>query len=606
MRAAALILLTACTARVQAVPVPELELHEADVFTPSTRLQGRAPIEVAHCQIVLNGVAQATELHGRTFAAQLDVPPAHVSEARASCTDPRGRSLRSPTVKLHGMASASPVARATAQVEPGQLRLEGGASTSNAATHESLTDYTWTTEQGQALGSGASLRVPLPMQQGDHRYALQVRDAAGQVDTARVAITVTEQGARVLEGPSWLAGGTVYGVVPKLFGEPPLARVTAALDSLRELGVSALWLSPVFRTTPDDFGYAVTDSFHVREDYGGDAALESLLEAAHARGLRVLLDLVINHSSAQHRYFRDAEVFGTSSHYFHFYDRDPEGRATHYFDWTHLPNFDFANEEVVQWALAFSRQWLERGVDGYRVDAAWGVRQRSPTFYPRWASELRRVRPDAFLLAEAPAADPYYREHGFDAAYDWTEELGHHAWEHVFDHEPGIAERLAAAVARTPTAFHFLNNNDTGERFITRHGVALTRVATAALLTLPGVPCLYALDELGAEYRPYEEGAPRIAEQAGLRELHRTLIQLRKQTPAFQGDVYQPLHAEGELYAFARGTGRERAVVVLSFSAEPQVLELADSAGLVDALGAGPSRGKLALEPWATRIYLPQ
>src|SRR5690606_9979781 len=140
-----------------------------------------------------------------------------------------------------------------------------------------------------------------------------------------------------------------------------------------------------------------------------------------------------------------------------------------------LPNLDYDHPEVEAYTVASARHWVRQfGIDGYRVDAAWGVRERDPTFWPRFRSALQRVEPRAFLLAEASARDPYYVRHGFDAAYDWTEELGHHAWEHVFGSPRGIARRLHAAVVTSETELHqvfrFLNNNDTGARFITRHG----------------------------------------------------------------------------------------------------------------------------------------
>jgi glycosidase len=101
--------------------------------------------------------------------------------------------------------------------------------------------------------------------------------------------------------------------------------------------------------------------------------------------------------------------------------------------------------------LEVAGHWLrEEHVDGYRLDAAWGIRARSPTFWPRFVDEVRRIRPDAALIAEASNLDEFYVHQGFDAAYDWTESLGQAAWQHVFDEEHGIARRLDE---RTHAAF---------------------------------------------------------------------------------------------------------------------------------------------------------
>jgi cyclomaltodextrinase len=559
-----LLAISSCTAAARP-GLPELELHGAEVWTSTTQLQGFAQTDaVARCVFELDGREIPAELAGRTFTAQVDVTPEHAASVRARCDTPERRTLTSATVTLHGRASAAPTARASARVEADTLLLDGSASRENASTHAALRELRWTRD-GESLGEGATLRVA----RRDGEYTLHVRDAQGREDVSRVRMAE----GRSLERASWLRGGTVYGVIPPLYGEPPLAAVRARLSDLQELGVRALWLSPVFRSPPEDFGYAVTDSFHVREEYGGDDALRALVAEAHQHGLRVLLDLVVNHSSNEHRYFREATQLGARSHYYGFYDRDEAGTVTHYFDWTHLPNFNFENPELAAWVLAFSRKWIVGGVDGYRVDAAWGVRERTPAFYAGWVEELRRIRPDAFLLAEAAAWDPYYQEQGFDAAYDWGNELGHHAWEHVFDAEPGRAERLAAAVARAPNAFHFLNNNDTGERFISRHGLALTRVATAALLTLPGIPCVYAFDEVGASFQPYQEDPPHDPHPE-LRALHRTLIALRRDRSAFQDDTYEARIARGELFVFTRGQGPEQVTVALNFGAQPVRVEL--------------------------------
>jgi glycosidase len=388
---------------------------------------------------------------------------------------------------------------------------------------------------------------------------------------------------------AWHASAVVYGVVPPLFGTPPLRSVSRALDRLAALGVSVLWLSPVFATPPGNFGYAVTDYFAVRADYGSAADLEQLVSDAHARGLRVVLDLPPNHTSREHPYFVQAAALGRMSHYFEFYDRDRFGRATHYFDWVDLPNLAYPSVEVERWISEASAYWL-RGfdVDGYRVDAAWGVAQRDPRFFPAWSRMLRAIEPGALLIAEASARDAYYAGAGFDAAYDWDEELGHWAWQGVFDAPAGIATRLRAALERTAErtsperVFRFLNNNDTGARFITRHGEALAKVATAALLTLPGIPCLYAFDEVGAEYEPYDqEGPVRAPERPELLRFHQQLVALRRQTPALHAAGIQFLAREQpDALVFARyddraGAAAEHALVALNFAAQPVALRAA-------------------------------
>ncbi len=312
-----------------------------------------------------------------------------------------------------------------------------------------------------------------------------------------------------IDTPAWVEEAVVYGVIPRNFGPEGLRSVTGKLSYLRDLGVNALWLAPINASPDSDYGYAVTDYFELRGGTGySKADLTTLVAEAHARGIRVLMDFVPNHTSDQHPYFLDAESQGPSSPYYDYYDRDESGDYTYYFNWTHLPNLNYDNPEVERLMLEAFSYWVrEFDVDGFRVDAAWGIRQRKPDFWPRWRRQLKAIKPDLLLLAEAGARDDYYFTEGFDAAYDWTDELGHWAWEDVFNAPELITRRLDAALTNGGTGFHpdalifrFLNNNDTGDRFITRYGEGLTRVATALLMTLPGIPCLYTGDEVGAEF----------------------------------------------------------------------------------------------------------
>lgn len=425
-----------------------------------------------------------------------------------------------------------------------------------------------------------------------------------------------------LDTAAWANNIVVYGVVPTLFGAPPLEAVTHALDQLRDLGVNVLWLAPIFDAPEGDFGYAVKDPFQVRPSYGSAQDLARLVEQAHARDMRIVLDLVPNHTSDQHPYFVQATKLGQRSHYYDFYDRDGSGQPTHYFDWNHLPNLNYRNAEVARYTISAALHWLTSAhVDGYRVDTAWGIKQRKPDFWPLFRAELKQAAPDVWLLAQASARDPYYVAHGFDAAYDWSDELGHAAWEHVFDAQPGIAKRLLDALkASGPVperVLRSLNTNDDQQRFITRHGEPLTRVATAALLTLPGIPCLYAFDEVGAEYLPRSQQAPVQHQNGALRDFHKKLIGLRRAQPALHAGSFVPLHAseEDEVLVFARvgAVGEPSALVALNFAAQPKRLTVAlpdtlKLGRLTDAfakrtLNAG-KQVALSLTPYDAQVWL--
>jgi cyclomaltodextrinase / maltogenic alpha-amylase / neopullulanase len=366
----------------------------------------------------------------------------------------------------------------------------------------------------------------------------------------------------------WSRGVVLYGVYPPLFGDQPLRDVRERLDDLDALGVDALWLSPIMEAAdPEDFGYAVTDYLRVRPEFGTEEDLRELVDDAHARDMRVILDFVPNHTSIEHPWFSDA-----SRH--DYYRRDEQGRAQHYFDWTHLPNLDYDHPEVERAMLDAFGHWVrEYAIDGFRVDAAWGMRQRNPHLWSQMLAELRRVDPELWFLAEASAHDGHYVDSGFDAAYDWTPRVGRWSWENLFDDPNAIGPRLDVVLDSGGTPPHqvarFLNNNDTGERFITRYGVDTTRVAATLLLTLPGIPVLYTGDEVGAQYLPYSTTEPlRWDDPHELRPLYEKLVDLRERIPGLAATAWTRVRTDRpSTYAYLRhrADGSDPVLVVLEF-----------------------------------------
>ena len=208
--------------------------------------------------------------------------------------------------------------------------------------------------------------------------------------------------------------------------------------------------------------------------------------------------------------------------------------------------------------------------------------------------------PDLFLLVEASARDGYYVENGFDAAYDWSGQLGEWAWDEVFGEGRVDLARLRAALTNEGKGYphdslilRFLNNNDTGERFISRYGLGPTRVAAALTFTLPGVPLIYTGDEVGAEFEPYDEGPPLSWQDPHeLLSYYRQLAQLRRETPALWSRELDLIETDRDdrVLAFLRpGKSAERSVLVLlNFSDEAVTVGL----GTMDKLAALTRNGQ--------------
>jgi glycosidase len=397
----------------------------------------------------------------------------------------------------------------------------------------------------------------------------------------RPATPAASTPSRAAGETSFLDDAVIYGVVPAMFeGATPLRGTTDALDRIAALGATAIWLSPIFATDPDDFGYAITDYERVRSDYGTAEDLRALVAKAHRLQLRVLLDFVPSRVSTSHLYYRQAERLRNRSHYFDFFEREAQDRDGRDATWKRLAGLRHANPEVARWMTEMGALWIRSfGIDGYRVDSAWSVRRRSPGHWPQWIGDLRRIDPDLLLVAEGSARDPYYLQSGFDLAYDWTHETGEWAWKDVFAPPQGVARRFADAVIRSADdagrpdrILRYLNNNDTGARFVTRYGENMLRTATVALMTLPGVPCLYAFDEIGAEFEPYGALRPlHPPDRADLRELHAKLIRLRRSTPALHGRGFTPLPVtQGEVFAYVRQGARAEELALVALNLGPQ------------------------------------
>jgi cyclomaltodextrinase / maltogenic alpha-amylase / neopullulanase len=573
---------------------------------------------------------------GDEFTADVELT-AGENRLNAACRQLDGTEVQSNMLNYTERLRQVPRAVITIALNDGKILLDSGESKPAEGNESNITDYVWsargenpatlTLEGAGGLEtkpfleevSARSLVIQPPREDGEYYVHLEVKDDVGRQDGAGIYFVVEQGKVRIpdydREHPAWVETAVVYGVVPGKFGQPAFNAITKRMDKLAELGITALWLAPINLSPPGDYGYAVVDYFELNPGYGSRDDFHHMVQEAHARGLRVLMDFVPNHSSAQHPYFLSAQAEGPGSPYWDFYDRDASGEPTHYFDWTHLPNLNYENPEVRRWMVEAFAYWVrEFDLDGFRVDACWGVKQRRPDFWPAWRRELKRIKPDLMLLAEASARDPYWFDNGFDVAYDWTSALGKWAWQVVWDAYKFrlLAYNLTHALTNGDEGYHedalifrFLNNNDTGQRFITRHGPEVTRVATALLLTLPGVPCIYTGDELGEEFHPYQDPGPLawIERVPGLRDYHKQLIALRQDHPSLHSRQWMPLTVvtgrEDVAFGYLRYHDEylDPVLVLLNFTADPAELTFTLPEEFSSLADVGTLRDLLTGEP---------
>jgi len=593
-----------------ASPAPTVKLSvlggNQDVW--AWRKQIRVEVSKGKCEdmiVRVNGQEFGAQPEGQDFIA--DVPfSAGENEVSAACQQPANGEVLSDSVIYTERLRQAPIARIQIQLDDGRIILDGRQSKPTEGAGAPVVDYLWSVratnpaplhlQDRELTGevSGESISIIPPTIDGEYYVSLRVIDEAGRDDTSTIYFVVENGEPRIpdydQENPLWVETAIVYGVIPFLFGSPAFQALSQHLDDLADLGINALWLGPVNVHPADDYGYHVEDYFELDPADGSKEDFRNLIQAAHQRGIRVLMDFVPNHSSDTHPYFRDAEERGQDSPYWDFYNRDTSGNPTHSLpDWTDLPDFNYDNSEVQRMMIEAFSYWVrEFDVDGFRVDAAWAIRERRPEFWLPWRRELKRIKPDLLLLAEATAREPFYFENGFDAAYDWSYHIGGWAWEAVWNTEGSrkyrlLSYNLTEALTNRPEGFHpdtlifrFLNNNDTGKRFVTRHGEGIARVATALLLTLPGIPCIYTGDEYGLEFEPYQQLEPLTFEERypGLRDYHKRLIALRKALPSLHSRLFsliKPDPVPQAVFSYIRyaEAAAEPVIVLLNFSEEP-------------------------------------
>lgn len=542
-----------CTAAAQV----ELDTTGGDAWTFDKYVTGRRNPSTCDEVIVETpaGSVRAT-VEGARFWAQAPLVSGS-NELHARCNRDGREVSRSTPQRWLTRIEDRPRAWIRSRIDGQTILLDGGASQMAEGVAAPISHYEWRARRGNAApliltsrslldttpATTRSIDVRSPDVDGEYYVTLRVTDELGRTDESTAVFEVIDGSPREVDAahhPHWIERSVLYGVAPFAFGENGYDDIRKRLPEIAALGVTAIWLSPITGAPSEDFGYAVTDHFQSRTEFGTTLQLRALIEAAHARGLRVLMDFVPNHLAAVHPYYLDTERHRQRSPYYNWFERDDQGAATHYFDWPHLKNLDYDNPEVQRYMLEAFSYWVrDLGIDGFRVDVSWGVRDRAPEFWPRWREELKRIDPDLLLIAEASALDGYYFRHGFDVAYDWTTKLGEWAWQDAISRDPPDLGKLRSALLKSSSllpspglVLRFLNNNDTGTRFITRHGVGRTRVAATLLLTLPGLPLIYNGDEVGAEFLPYDEEALSWKDPHGLTEHYQRLVKLRKEVAA--------------------------------------------------------------------------
>ncbi len=479
-----------------------------------------------------------------------------------------------------------------------------------------------------------------------------------------------------------------------------LRGLTQSLDHLQELGVRGLWLMPITANADGDHGYATTDFRSIAPEYGTLEDFDELLREAHRRGIGVIMDYVINHSAAQHPMFTEAlkgadnpfrpwfvwaetmpagwDIWGKNPWYAAedqpwLFKGDlkqlppPSAGAKNFYFGTfgpHMPDFNFRHPPVLQYHEDSLRFWLNRGLDGYRLDAVphllegdavrWNDQPESRALTKRLQDVIKGYE-HRYVVCEATAEPAAYGDPavcGGAFAFGFVH--------HYVKAAQGDAESVqkvathydAAQGAASPTMATFLSNHDifAGRRLWDQLGgnERAYRLAAAGYLLQPGTPFIYYGEEIGQAGVPGLEGdlplrspyswtaepgtagfttgtpsrtifrpvAPNAAthnlqaqraDPGSLFNFYKALLALRNTRPSLARGRMEHGFSQGLVAGWQRVHEGERTLVLVNYGtqlAQAQMAQLPPNARLLSALPAGGAQAAKANAAGQASLYL--
>jgi cyclomaltodextrinase len=381
-------------------------------------------------------------------------------------------------------------------------------------------------------------------------------------------------------------GGDLWGIIEQL-------------DYIQDLGINAIYFTPIFQSA-SNHRYHTHDYYQVDPLLGGNPAFKELLDAAHQRNIKVVLDGVFNHASRGFFFFHDILENGPHSPWvdwfkIHDWPVSPYNGEypANYEGWADnraLPVFNHDNPEVREYIMEVAEYWIKFGIDGWRLDVPFEI--KTPGFWQEFRQRVKAINPDAYIVGEVWVdAREWLDGTQFDGVMNYlftgptiaftagdrvvleqVQGPSYHPYPPLFAAEYG--EKMQKLLELYPweiqlTQLNLLASHDTA-RLLTIAGgdKASVELATLLLLTFPGASSIYYGDEVGLpggldpDSRrgfPLESGWDRE-----ILETHRQLIALRHAYPCLRTGEYRVLYAHGELYIFARTLGTEELIVAVN------------------------------------------
>lgn len=354
--------------------------------------------------------------------------------------------------------------------------------------------------------------------------------------SCQTALTLAPTPPTAPDLPAWWVDSTFYEIFVRSFydsdgdGIGDINGIIAKLDYLNDgnpattsdLGVTGIWLMPI-NPSPSYHGYDITDYYGINPDYGTMDDFKMLMSEAHARGIRVIIDLVLNHCSSQHPWFTEKHDWFVWSAYNPGYSGPwgqqvwhPSGGSYYYGIFSSsMPDLNYKNSEVVATMEGVVRYWLEEvGVDGFRLDAARHIIEEGAlqadtnsthNFWKNWRINFKNTSPEAIALGEVWSSisdmAKYTQGDEMDAVFNFS--LASAILDAV---KSGMASSFINSIllstSMIPAGYSspFITNHDQ-DRTMSQLGSSIPKAKAVAslLLTSPGTPFIYYGEEIGME-----------------------------------------------------------------------------------------------------------
>lgn len=386
-------------------------------------------------------------------------------------------------------------------------------------------------------------------------------------------------------------GGDLWGILEQL-------------DYIQDLGINAIYFTPIFQSA-SNHRYHTHDYYQVDPMLGGNEAFRELLDAAHERNIKVVLDGVFNHSSRGFFFFHDVLENGPHSPWVNWFKIEDWPLAPYtgelpanYVGWAGnraLPVFNHDNPEVREYIMEIAEYWIKFGIDGWRLDVPFEI--KTPGFWQEFRQRVKGINPEAYIVGEVWGNSQEWLDGTqFDGVMNYLfagPTIAYCAGDRVVleqvqsrDYQPypplfaaEYAQKIQELLKLYPweiqlTQLNLLASHDTARLMTIAGGdIASIELATLLLLTFPGASSIYYGDEVGlpgAIDPDSRRGFP--LESNWNREIlntHRQLIALRHNYAALRTGDYRVLYAEGAVYVFTRSLETQELIVAVNVGTAP-------------------------------------